>query len=561
MRFVRWFIFSLLICAWPALAQLSLNSNQEEFLPVEEAYQLNVEFGDEKLFLVWQLADGYYLYKHGFAHAWQFKDGSKQALSVQLPEGLPRTDEYFGEVEVYYHQVVLTLPLPEAPVVLKASSQGCADAGLCYPPYHQFFSVDPATRSVIPLTADGVPAAAVEKPKALSVSFAVALVSAFLGGLILNLMPCVFPVLGIKVIQLTQQYDRATMRVHGVVYLLGVVLSFLLIASFMLGLRSAGSAIGWGFQLQNPWFVASLVYLFVLLAAAMSGLLQFGMSFMGIGQALTQGKGASSAFFTGVLAVVVASPCTAPFMGSALGYAVAQPLWQALLIFAALGVGMALPLTLLSWLPQWAALLPKPGMWMERLKQFFAFPLLITAVWLLWVLGNQTNTTAMSMILMGAIGLLFAAWCFKGGLIARAVGLMALLLALSLPFSQQLVVSPSEPVNSSFMPYSEKALAELRSNGTPVFIDLTADWCITCIANEKSTLHTAEIQQAFKDAGVVYMVGDWTHANPEITRLLEQYNRSGIPLYLLFPPIADAPAMILPQLLSKGVVLDALGNL
>lgn len=562
MILLRCIFLSCLLFTAQAFAQLNLLNQQPDFLPVEQAYQLTVEFGDNNLFLVWQLEEAYYLYRHGFTHQWQHADGSREDIAMSVPDGIRKHDEYFGETEVYYHQVVVTLPLPLQRTVLKASSQGCADAGLCYPPYHQFFDIDPLARTAEPVAQPAALRNSVAlAEQGLSGGIALVLISAFLGGLILNLMPCVFPVLGIKVMQLTQQFDRRAMRVHGLAYLAGVVLSFLLVASVMLGLRSAGSAIGWGFQLQNPWFVATLVYLFFVLALAMAGVLQFGLRWMGVGQSLTQGKGASSAFFTGVLAVVVASPCTAPFMGSALGFAVAQPLPLALLVFAVLGLGMALPLTLLSFLPQWAALLPKPGLWMERLKQFFAFPLLITAIWLLWVLGNQAGTTAMGIILLGCVGLLFAFWCFRGGLISRALGLIALLLAISLPFSGQLAVQADAGKTSRFVAYSEAALADLRSQGVPVFIDLTADWCITCIANEKSTLHTEDIQKAFNEAGIVYMVGDWTHYNPEITALLERYRRNGIPLYLLFPAEADAPALILPQLLSKRIVLDAIANM
>lgn len=563
MKMLHMLLLSLLFLS-PVVAASPMLPADDDFLPVEQAYQLSIEFDGPRLWLVWQMADNYYLYRHGFAHQWHV-NGQPLAVEAILPGGIVKQDDYFGEVEVYYRQAALELTLPQglAPddeLLLTASSQGCADAGLCYPPYSQTFVIDRAGssyRQVEPAAPS--PAAGPALPAAADPSLAWVLLAALLGGLILNLMPCVFPVLSIKALQLVREQNVRQMRLHGLLYMAGVVASFLLIAALLLFLRSAGNAIGWGFQLQNPWLIACLVYLFVVLAMNMAGLVQFGLRWMGVGQSLTERGDAAAAFFTGVLAVVVASPCTAPFMGAALGYALVQPAASALLVFVALGVGMALPLTLVSMTPALSRWLPRPGPWMERLKQFFVFPLLLTAIWLLWVLGNQSGSVAMSMILLGCVLLLFAFWCFRGGLLWRASGLLALLLALSLPFSDRLAVSDGQPaVRHAYETFSEARLADLRSQGVAVFVDLTADWCITCLANEKSTLHTDEVQQAFRDAGIVYMVGDWTRYNPEITALLGRYQRSGIPLYLLYPAEADAPALILPQLLSKRIVLDAI---
>lgn len=561
-------LFLLLAISLQAWAQLSgLFEQQQEFLPVEQAYQLELEWADDELILVWQIAQDYYLYQHAFEHSYLDKTGQSQTLAVELPQGVERHDEYFGDIIAYYHQVVLRLPKPEQPSVLKAVSQGCADAGLCYPPYTLYFEVDPVEKTIKPInkpdfgaqtSANSTEAKVSSSGQPhLSTGLLAMLLSAFIGGLILNLMPCVFPVLAIKALQLTQRQDKAAMRAHGLMYLAGVLLSFLAVAAVMIVLRSAGSAIGWGFQLQNPWLVAALVYLFVVLALAMAGLIELGQRFMGVGDKLTQGKSSSSAFFTGVLAVVVASPCTAPFMGAALGFAVSQPLAIALLVFAFLALGMAAPLTLLSFFPQWSKWLPKPGLWMERVRQFFAFPLLLTAVWLLWVLGNQTSTLAMGLILVGATSIAFAFWCFRGGRFAQLLGVIALVWAASLLFSSHLVAQNKQQ-SGQFVSYSEQKLQALRSEGKAVFIDLTADWCITCLANEKTTLHTEEIQNAFKQADIVYMVGDWTNYDEEITALIERYQRSGIPLYLLYPPGPDKEAIILPQLLNKRIVLRAI---
>ncbi len=555
-RIAVWLLFCLF--SLQASAQFSFLQQQEQFLPVEQAYQLQAEINDNKIVLIWQLANQYYLYQHGFEHYWLNEAGEKQAITVELPEGIAQFDEYFGDTTVYYHQVVLYLPLPQQKTVLQANSQGCADAGLCYPPYSLYFAVDPQHKTIVAIDKPQRSVATkTSAPVESKASLWLMLLSALVGGFILNLMPCVFPVLGIKVLQLTQGYTPAQRRWQGLVYLFGVVFSFVAVAALMLALRSAGSAIGWGFQLQNPWFIALLVYLFFILSLAMAGFVQLGQGFMGMGQSLTQSKSSWSSFFTGVLAVVVASPCTAPFMGAALGFAVAQSAWVALLVFAALGLGMAAPLAVLSFIPGWAKKMPKPGLWMERVKQFFAFPLVLTAVWLLWVLDNQVGSTAASGVLVGCVLLVFAFWCWRGGRVAKIFAALALILVvLLIPFAAP--ANQSKAQSLSFVSYSAKALADLRSQGTPVFVDLTADWCITCLANEKTVLHTDEIQQAFKQAGITYMVGDWTNYDEEITALIEQYQRSGIPLYLLYPADSRQAAIVLPQLLTKNIVLQAI---
>lgn len=567
MRLNNWLLGLLLLFSLPAWAQLSFLNQQQEFLPVEQAYQLNVEVGDEGLTLIWQITPDYYLYQHAFEHAFIDEAGNSNKLIVDLPEGVERFDEYFGDIIAHYYQAVLELPLPEQKIILKAVSQGCADAGLCYPPYDLYFEIDPQQKTAIAIDKPSFKSASqtsslpVETGKSSTASLLIMLLSAFVGGLILNLMPCVFPVLAIKALQLTQRNDAAVMRQHGIAYLLGVLLSFLSIAALMLTLRSAGSAIGWGFQLQNPWFIASLVYLFVVLALAMAGAIELGQRFMGIGNQLTQGQGSGSAFFTGVLAVIVASPCTAPFMGAALGFAASQPMAIALLVFAFLALGMAAPLVLLSFVPQWSRWLPKPGMWMERVKQFFAFPLILTAVWLLWVLGNQAGALAIIVILLGSIAIAFAFWCLKGGAVAKTLAVLSLAWAISLLFSAYLQPNTQQAQHDGVVAYSEKELNLLRSQNKPVLVNLTADWCITCLANEKTTLHTEEVQQALQQAGITYMVGDWTHYDEAITALIERYQRNGIPLYLLYPSDSAKEAVILPQLLNKRIVLNAIKDL
>ena len=564
-------------------------NTQNEFLNVEQAYQLDIDFqinpntAKVEPILIWHTQPGYYLYKHGFKQYTATQAGDKNLnesnIQAVLPTGKLTVDEYFGEVETYYNQVIIPLKITASndAIYIRAQSQGCADAGLCYPPYDAYAKLNITTQSAEIITQSEYQAKV--KPEnsspALNTSFStptsttnttllISLLSAFLGGLILNLMPCVLPVLSIKLLQIQQAGKHA--RLHGLAYMSGVIISFIAIAIVLISLRQAGLSVGWGFQLQQPWVIALLIFLFFTLALALSGFFELGSRLMGIGQSKDQ-FGAqtppkiSSAFGTGVLAVLVASPCTAPFMGTALGFALTQSSPSALLIFSSLGFGMALPLTAITFIPSLEHLLPKPGMWMVRLKEFFAFPLYLTCVWLLWVLTNQTSTTSLALVLMSLIAITFCIWCFKApNLSLRILGSIALACVLTL-FTSNALKPQEKTINTKHLAYSQVALAELRDKDKAVFIDLTADWCITCLANEKSTLNKSQVQQAFKDANITYMVGDWTNYNPEITALLEKYGRSGIPLYLLFPPRAAAPATILPQILTQSIVLTAIENI
>ncbi len=555
------------------------NSPEDEFLPVEEAYQLRVEVENERLVLLWQIADEYYLYGHRFKFAVS-ENGEHLSIDASLPKGKQKTDEYFGEVEVFYHQVMATLPLSagKKPLSLKVSSQGCADAGLCYPPYQQSFTINRIDLTAIETTP-------VRKPASQSISaeaddqqtyglFAI-LILAAAGGLILNLMPCVFPVLTLKVMSFTGKDPHKThARMHGLVYTIGVIVSFVGVAALLLALRAGGQAIGWGFHLQSPWFVAILTYLFFTMGLALSGLLEVGSRFMGLGGSLTQQSGYSGTFFTGVLAVVVASPCTAPFMGTALGYAMTQPTAIALSIFAALGFGMASPFLLLAELPSLAKFMPKPGPWMDSFKRFMAFPLYATCVWLLWVIGNQVGSNGMAIVLLGCVLIALAIYLWHERVstsrwrhIKTALSLIATACAFTLLSSSSLQshysaekASQSLSSNQSWQPYSAEALAQYRQAGEPVFIDVTADWCITCLANEQLVLSRDDIQSSFLENGVHYIKADWTNYDPAITELLHQYKRSGIPLYLLFPRDSSKPAQILPQILTPDIVLSALNT-
>jgi thiol:disulfide interchange protein DsbD len=384
-------------------------------------------------------------------------------------------------------------------------------------------------------------------------------VFAALGGLILNLMPCVFPVLSLKALGFAAA-EPAERHRHAWLYGAGGVLSFLLVAGALIALRGAGMAVGWGFQLQSPGFVIGLAYLFVAMGLSLSGLVHFGGRFMNLGNSLASDGGDRGAFFTGALAVVVASPCTAPFMGTALGFALTQPTPVALAVFAALGAGMAAPLVLLGHSALARRLLPRPGAWMQRLQQLLAFPLYATALWLFWVAGRQAGVDTMTAALGGALLLALALWLWSTGGWRRGAALLALVAAVAAG-SYRGEAPAAGSLAGGHAAWSEAAVREAQAAGTPVFVDFTADWCITCLANERTVLETSTVQSAFAERGVRYLVADWTNRDPVIAGFLARQGRSGIPLYLLYPGRPGAAPVVLPQLLRKGLVLEALADL
>lgn len=406
-------------------------------------------------------------------------------------------------------------------------------------------------------------------PPAPALGLGWALLFALAGGLILNLMPCVFPVLSLKALSLAESgTNDHHARSHSLWYTAGVLVSFAALGLAVILLREAGQALGWGFQLQSPWFVAGLVYLFVVLGLSLSGAISIGNRLTGFGQSLTEGEGARSAFFTGVLACVVASPCTAPFMGSALGYAFTLPTAQALLIFLALGLGLALPFLLIGFVPGLARKLPRPGRWMETLKQALAFPLYLSAVWLLWVLGQQVGIDGAALALVGVIVLIFALWWLERvaddegrGRIVHQVLAAAVAAAALYPvmvIARGDFAAPAQAaVQGRWEPYSAARLAELRAAGTPVFIDMTAAWCATCKVNERIALSSDRFFGALEEHGVVAMKGDWTDYNAEITTFLQEFGAAGVPLYVVYPKGNGKPE-VLPQVLTPDLVLRAI---
>lgn len=395
-------------------------------------------------------------------------------------------------------------------------------------------------------------------------TLALAVVLAVLGGLLLNLMPCVLPVLSIKVIGLVQHAGPVSDR-HGLAFAAGVLVTFAALAGLLIGLRAGGAALGWGFQLQEPLVVIALMYLMLAVALNLSGVYSMGGRLAGVGQGMTEHTGLRGSFATGVLAVVVASPCTAPFMGTALGFALTRPAHESLLVFLALGAGFALPLLLLSFSPGWTRRLPRPGPWMERLRNALAFPMYGAAAWLLWVLSQQADAGVLAAALAGALLLAFALWWYGQPLRSRRMrlGLSATALAASLALTAAAGLAPRGPepgTPAAADAWSAARVQALQAEGRAVLVNFTAAWCITCKVNEQVALDTEAVRAALERHDVAYLKGDWTRQDATITAELERHGRSGVPLYLLYPATGGEPR-VLPQLLTEGLVLEALADI
>lgn len=399
-----------------------------------------------------------------------------------------------------------------------------------------------------------------------------ALIGAFVGGLILNLMPCVLPVLAIKLLGFAQHSrQHRAHRVAGLSYTAGVVLSFLALGAGVLALRAAGEQLGWGFQLQSPAVVSVLAAFFTLIALNLLGLFEFGQILPSRLASFQYKHPIMDALLSGVLAVAVASPCTAPFMGASLGLAMTLPTWQALSIFIAMGLGLAAPYLLASLIPAVARKLPHPGPWMITLRQLLAFPMLATVVWLLWVLGQQTSLDTVMLALGGLLLLAAFLWALK--LHSPAARGLAWLLALAMAwgaftFAEDLKTQPPHPAaapssastsSSTWQPWSEAVVAQSLSQGRPVFVDFTAAWCVTCQINKKSTLSNRDALADFAAHNVTLLRADWTRRDPAITAALTALGRSGVPVYVLYAP--DKTPVVLSELLSVSQVREALAAL
>ncbi|MFB6097758.1 MAG: protein-disulfide reductase DsbD family protein, partial [Salinibacter sp.] len=413
-----------------------------------------------------------------------------------------------------------------------------------------------------------------------------ALAFAFVGGLLLNLMPCVFPVLSVKILGFAQEAEEGggTMQRNGLLFGAGVLVSMWILAGALLGLRAAGSQIGWGFQLQSPVFIALMTMLFFGIGLNLLGAFEVGTTLMNWGGRVettaASGTGTASAFLTGVLATVVATPCTAPFMGAALGVALTLSAAGALLIFTALGVGMATPYVVLSMTPALLDRLPKPGAWMETLKQAFAFPMFATAIWLVWVFGQQTSTGGVAFLLAGLLLLGLAAWIVHrwsapqlsrtAMLVTRTLAGAALVGGIAIavvgagaaPAERTTTASTSDSTatETTWRAYSPETVERLRESGRPVFVDFTAAWCLTCQVNKRRVLTAEAVQKAFDEKNVALVRADWTNRDPEITKALRSHGRSGVPVYVLYAGNGSEPRL-LPEVLTEDIVLNALKNL
>lgn len=588
-------------------------------LPQEQAFAFEaIAYDGNRLLLRFTPAPGYYVYRD---RTTMKLEGAKQlALGrPQWPKGQSHRDEHFGEVVVYFDQAEVPVPLQRssgeaADATLKVTFQGCQKDGICYPPMTRAVKLKIPKGEVTPIADAGeaaapplIPALPGASPNATSpasdsgaglapaavstdaprevarttppadvlrkagksTSVWVALLLALAGGLVLNLMPCVLPVLSLKALSLADSgRGGGHARASALWYTAGVLLSFIAIGAIALALRAAGQALGWGFQLQQPLVIGALVYLMFAVGLSLSGVFALGHRFAGAGHELTARSGPAGDFFTGVLAVVIASPCTAPFMGAALAFAFTASTPVALLVFAFLGLGLALPFLLIGFVPGLAQRLPKPGAWMETLKHFLAFPMYLTAVWLLWVLGKQRGVDAIGLALVGLVLLALGLWWYQrlrlqAAPLRRTLAVLLLLASVApLVLVHRLQRETTGPVASAaegVVPYSAAKLAALRAEGRVVFVDMTADWCVTCKANEKAVLGREDFRASMRHADAVFMQGDWTNVDPAITEFLEAHHAVGVPLYVVFPS-DGGEGEVLPTVLTQELVAKALAR-
>ncbi len=595
-------------------------------LPSERAFGFDAIVDDGNTVLLrFSPAPGYYLYRDRTSLKLEGAAGLR-ADKPLWPAAKSHRDEHFGDVAVYFDQVDVKLPLrrsrPEAvDTTLVITFQGCQTDGICYPPMTRRVklslpagkvnaSADEAAHRndvIAPLPGKVTRTNARERdtagiatqpmlirpnetaPAAIDAGVAPdasadnaqrtrppgdddapttligALLLALLGGLILNLMPCVLPILSLKVLGVAQSGEsRQRARSHALWYTAGVLVAFAAIGALVLALRAAGQAAGWGFQLQHPWFIAALVYLMFTVGLSLSGVFTLGGSLGGMGQSLAARSGPVGDFFTGVLACVVASPCVAPFMGLPLAYAFTTDTVPALLVFLALGLGLALPFLLIGFIPSLAKRLPRPGAWMETLKHVLAFPMYGTAIWLLWVLGKQRGVDAMTLVLGGLVVLALALWWFERSRWRshRVGSLLAVLLLLGALLPVWGVTRLAPPAKAAVaaadnvVAYSPQMLDRLRQDNRVVFVNMTADWCVTCKANERAVLGTNAFHDTLRRTNAVYMRGDYTNVDPDITAFLDEHKAVGVPLYVVYGP--GAPPTVLPTVLTQAIVEEAL---
>ncbi|UWZ83170.1 protein-disulfide reductase DsbD family protein [Occallatibacter riparius] len=468
----------------------------------------------------------------------------------------------------------------------EAPSPAAADAGAKAPAYPKADAAAPAATGTN-APAAGAPSAPAWQgagPRAATQpGFAKVIALAFLGGIILNLMPCVFPVLFLKGLALVNSgaEERHRLRAHGLVYTAGIVVSFWALVGLLLGLRAAGARLGWGFQFQSPVFLFLMAGLLFFLGLSLAGQFEIGLSLTSTGGSLAQKQGYTGSFFTGVLAVIVATPCTAPFMGAAIGYALAAPAIATFAVFTMLALGLAAPYLVLTLQPAWTHILPRPGAWMEVLRQAVSVPIFGTVIWLAWVVANAYGATMLAALLASFLLLAIAGWflgrwpakawsaVLAGVIILCVIGL-GMYSSLELapdntiknlaredgPYAQSLIL----PAGTVWEQWSSSSVSEHVAAGTPVFVDFTAKWCLSCQVNERVALTRPEVMKAFADAHVALLKADWTQHDDAISQELERLGRSGVPVYALYVP-GEATPRLLPEALTPGIVLEALNSL
>ncbi|WP_320822931.1 protein-disulfide reductase DsbD family protein [Reinekea sp.] len=536
-----------------------------DFLAVDDAFSVSVVGDGTELVVQFDIAEGYYLYRDRYDLIPQ--DGAQLSAGEFSDNVKIKYDPNFDEdMAVFYHGLEVRHQILSDMGHILLVYQGCADAGLCYPPQKRLFSLSgepiKGVRAEPSLSLDVGTGDAVElsppssSAPLSSLTLISALVFALIGGLILNLMPCVFPVLSLKAMHMAQFGQNAQYtRNHGLAYTAGVVISFVAVAGLLLLIRYFGEWVGWGFQLQSPFFVAFLVFLFFAMALTMTGYIEVGQNLMGVGQGLTEKSGLTGSFFTGVLATLVATPCTAPFMGSAIGFALLQPAYVSLLIFAAMGLGLSLPILAISFVPALVKIMPKPGAWMDHFRQLMAFPLYATALWLLWVLVELQGSNALLKVGLGLILFSLAIWpalTVSSGQSLRRTWFKRLTRLLLLVTALYMIMDQRRTLDI-WQDYSAALVSQSLAEGKSVFVDVTAAWCITCKANERVALSGKRFERLVSDNDIVLVRADWTNPSPAVDALIAGFNRDGVPLYAFYAQGNPVPE-ILPQLLTYGLI-------